>query len=67
MRLFLSLASVIEEMSRKEGTCHSFMNIVLYQSLADKLWTPLKIFAYNPAMAALGCKLYVIITLRFSI
>ena len=43
------MSYALEDISRKdEGIFGKCLNIVLYKSLAEKLWTPFRVICYNP-------------------
>ena len=61
------LAITLEEMARKNiGMLSGCLNILLHQTLADRLWSPWITIAYSPAVAAGGViAIYLIFLILF--
>jgi hypothetical protein len=60
------LATTLEEMARNnEGIIANCLNLMLHSTLADRLWSPWKVLASSPAIAAAGILIGYIIFLIF--
>lgn len=67
MRYISSFSQMLEETSRTdEGSFGKCLNIILYKTLADRLWSPFKAVCFNPVIAlAVVIILYVVFCIIF--